>query len=137
MATMKAKYQFFAVLSIFIITLPSTTNSQTAPPPSIGQETKGKPAIAEINNESTSSVETIKSKNDNEGKPATISDSLLGTAKIIESRRESGQIYRIEFEHSFGSKQIIEENDSDGQLASDDNGLDDTPTLSKWRLGSW
>ena len=72
-----------------------------------------------------------------DGKPATISDSLLGTAKIIESRRESGQIYRIEFEHSFGSKQIIEENDSDGQLASDDNGLDDTPTLSKWRLGSW
>ena len=135
--TMKAKYQFFAILSTFLITLPSPADSQTAPPPSIGQETKGKPAIPETEKISKRSLENSNKGIEEEEKPSALSDSLFGTAKIKESRRESGQIYRIELEHSSGSKQIIEENDSDGQLTKDDNGLDDTPTLSKWRLGSW
>jgi len=134
---MKAKYQFFAILSTFIITIPSPADSQTAPPPSIGQETKGKPAIPETEKISKRSLVTGEADADDEEKPSTLSDNLLGTAKIIESRRESGQVYRIELEHSSGSKQIIEENDSDGQLTNDDNGLDDTPNLSKWRIGSW
>lgn len=134
---MKVKYRFCAVLSIFLSTMPSYSDAQTAPPPNLGQETKGKPAISETETAFKRSVSDEGVSDVRNEQKKTLSDNLLGTAKIKESRRESGQVYRIELEHSFGSKQVIEENDSDGQLVSDDKGLEDTPTLSKWRLGSW
>lgn len=64
-------------------------------------------------------------------------DAVLGNAEITESRRENGQRYRIELDHSGGAKQYIEENDSDGKIESTDNDIEETPNLPKWKLGSW
>ena len=64
-------------------------------------------------------------------------DKLLGTTRISERRHENGRIYRIELEHSSGSKQVIEEFDSDGKIQSTSNDIEETPNLPKWRLGSW
>lgn len=61
----------------------------------------------------------------------------LGSATVKESRRENGQVYKIELKHSAGAKQTIEKNDSDGSIKSKGKGIDDTPNLAKWTLGSW
>ena len=121
----------------------SSVNAQTAPPPAFGEETKGKPAISETNAEEDSaktakSAESSSSQDtDNEDGQQSFADNLLGEATITESRRENGQVYLIELEHSSGSKQYIEENDSDGKLSADGNDLEDEPNLPKWKLGSW
>lgn len=126
----------FALLSFCFGINP--VSAQTAPPPSFGQETKGKPAIPE-GKRITSEDKNIESLSAKEQADASnsLSTNLLGKATITESRRESGQVYRIELEHSSGSKQYIEENDSDGELDSDGMDFDDTPNLPKWKLGSW
>ena len=126
----------FAVLSLcFGI---NTVSAQTAPPPTFGQETKGKPAIPEIKktNSKEKAMESLSAKEQADASDS-LTTNLLGKATIRESRRESGQVYRIELEHSSGSKQYIEENDSDGELDSDGMDFDDTPNLPKWKLGSW
>ncbi len=141
------------VATLYLVSVAShAAIAQTAPPPSLGDETKGEETKSEeiigaaVENktrtaaDSTSSTESenpSKSSTPSTQKERSLADSLLGNATIKETRRESGQLYRIELEHSTGSKQIIEENDSDGQLSSDDNGLDDTPNLTKWQLLSW
>jgi len=114
-------------------------NAQTAPPPSFGEDTKGEPALPEPGSEASAKAEAAKEKaeQEDEEKQPSLANSLLGEATITESRRESGQVYRIELEHSAGSKQYLEENDSDGELSSDDINLEDTPNLPKWKLGSW
>ena len=116
-------------------------------PPSLGQNTQGEPAVLN-EEEAISSSEVLNETID----PSTITNELeaedqnqssrsplrlLGTTKINELRRENGQIYRIEFEHSSGSKQVIEEFDSDGKIQSKSNDIEETPNLPKWRLGSW
>lgn len=120
--------------------LANSTHAQTAPPPTLGETTKGTPAVPEIVEPAQESVKpsSPEAQADAESKkPQSFANSLLGEATITESRRENGQVYLIELEHSSGSKQYIEENDSDGQLSSDGNDLDDTPNLPKWKLGSW
>lgn len=111
----------------------SNSLAQTAPPPGLDEETKGTPAIEETTSVTAPSEEAAPEP----AEQTTQSSGLLGTAKITESRRESGQVYRIELEHSSGSKQIIEETDSDGNIESTNNDIEETPNLPKWRLGSW
>ena len=111
-------------------------HAQTAPPPTLGENTKGEPAIVEEEQSSgTNAVDEV--TNQVEQAQEETQTSPFGTATIKESKRESGQVYRVELEHSAGAKQIIEENDSDGSLESTSKDIDDTPNLPKWKLGSW
>lgn len=110
----------------------------TLAPPAMGEETKGTPAMPEGQTEEAAEpVEQPQQQTSEEEDQNTSALSALGTATITESRRESGQIYRIELEHSLGSKQYIEELDSDGKIESTSNDIEETPNLPKWRIGSW
>lgn len=127
-----------ASAALLLISLPLYAQTTgTIAPPSLGQETKGETVVIDefvpddsANAEATAdtSQSTPESKRDN---------GLLGTTKISELRRDNGQIYRIELEHSSGSKQYIDEFDSDGKIESTTNDIEETPNLAKWRLGSW
>ena len=113
---------------------------QTAAPPQLGQETKGLPAVAEDGPSDAANKHantTNKSQQAAEKVERSGLDSLLGKTEIKESRRESGQLYRVELKHSAGSTQFIEENDSDGKIESTNNDIEETPNLPKWKLGSW
>ena len=116
--------------------LPTFTFAQEVlTPPSLGQETKGTPAIIdEVPSEQLQPVESLSETSENEEET---NFGLLGRTEIDEQRRENGQVYRIELKHSSGSTQYIEENDSDGELQSTDNDIEETPNLAKWRIGSW
>jgi len=116
----------------------SWASAQQAPP-ELGQETKGTPAVEETNaaQDQIEVQETTQAEASAEEQPTSGIDSLLGKAEITESKRESGQIYLIELEHSSGSKQYIEEIDSDGKIESTSNDIEETPNLPKWKLGSW
>jgi hypothetical protein len=113
----------------------SAGQAQTASPPQLGEETKGTPAIEE----QTAKVETpvAKTATSSDEKLSTKKTSLLGTSTIIESRRESGQIYSIELQHSNAPTQYIQETDSDGNIEFESNDLEETPNLPKWKIGSW
>lgn len=122
---------------LYLIT--ATTQAQHSPP-SLGEETKGEPAMTERTPETTPSIAdtpTSSTLNQASSSKPTAIDSLLGKATITESRRENGQIYRIELNHSSGAKQYIEETDSDGKIHSTSNDIEETPNLPKWKLGSW
>lgn len=121
------------MLSAALIT--SASNAQTAPPPSFGEETKGIPAVEE----SVSKSETNTSVSSDADAPSEKSQTstVFGSATVIESRRESGQVYSIELQHSNAPSQYIEETDSDGNIEYKSNDLEETPNLPKWKLGSW
>lgn len=121
--------------SMLLIFVNMSVSAQTAPPPNMGEETKGVPAIDEMKPVATAEI-TSKNKIDDR-KKTTEKRPILGTATTKETRRESGQVYRLEMEHSAGAKQIIEENDSDGSIENTSTDIDDTPNLPKWKLGSW
>jgi hypothetical protein len=115
------------------------SHAQTAPPPSIGEDTKGQPAITD---EAVSPEKAEAPTSNQTATPQAITESTtttspFGSATIKETRRENGQRYRVEMQHSAGAKQVIEETDSDGSLENVDKGIDDTPNLPKWTLGSW
>ncbi|NND00196.1 MAG: hypothetical protein HKN85_08440 [Gammaproteobacteria bacterium] len=120
-------------LATLLFTATTSHAQDTLSPPEIGEETKGTPAVAER------SVDGAKKQVSATGKeqPKSTNASIFGTAKVTESRRESGQVYLIELEHSSGSKQYIEENDSDGKIESTSNDIEETPNLPKWKIGSW
>lgn len=115
------------------------SHAETAPPPTLGQETKGEPATAEqiaeaeANEQAASQNDSLVTDNTEQKKPRK----LFGTTTIKESRRESGQVYQIELQHSGGPNQYIEETDSDGNIESEPSDIEDTPNLPKWRIGSW
>jgi len=120
----------------------STANAQT-PPPALGEETKGEPAIDETipyegvdNSDDTSAHPETHVANDEQAEESD-SPGILGEATITESRRENGQVYLIELEHSSGTKLYLEENDSDGKIDAPDNDLEAEPNIPKWRLGKW
>ena len=112
-------------------------------PPTLGDDTKGTPAVAErqplpVETTSTQTAETT----DGETAEATDEDETfgpLGQATITETRRDSGgQVYRVELEHSIGGgKQILEESDSDGQLETRSTGLEEEVNIPKWNIFSW
>ena len=114
--------------------------AQTAPPPSLGEETKGVPAIEDLviedqaaaAQETTSEEVTEAENSDDEKKP-----SFFGKTTIVETKRENGQVSSIELKHSNAPPQYIEETDSDGNIKIESNDLEDTPNLPKWKLGSW
>lgn len=107
----------------------------TITPPSIGQATKGTPAIDEVA-EDSATIKASKRKQESDPKGA-VAQSIFGNAKITESRRESGQLYLIELEHSSGSKQYIEQTGSNTKIESTSNDIEETPNLPKWKIGSW
>ncbi|MFT5573119.1 MAG: hypothetical protein ACI9FR_002052 [Cryomorphaceae bacterium] len=125
-----AKHRSLALSVLLAFTLSPLAWAQTSPPPSFGEETKGTPAINEITSTS------IQVEADN-GPNTSAATPLFGTSHVTESRRENGQRYLIELEHSTGSKQYIEELDSDGKIESTSNDIEETPNLPKWKLGSW
>ena len=131
-------------VQILILTLFSTYSllqvkaslaQDTISPPAIGQETKGTPAV----DETAPSTQIGEGQNEGVDKESNngASDSIFGNATITESRRESGQLYMIELEHSAGSKQYIEETGSDTKIESTSNDIEETPNLPKWKIGSW
>ena len=123
-------------LAICVAFYVGASHAQTAPPPTLGEETKGTPAIEEpaAETDTVSSKATLKSK---DKKSETKKTSVLGRSTVIESRRESGQVYSIELQHSNAPTQYIEETDSDGNIESTSNDLEETPNLPKWKIGSW
>ena len=127
------------LLASLLVGFSSQVTAQTAPPPGLDEYTKGEPAVSETIE--LDDYQSIKSKGgdgaDQEAATDPSAGGLLGRAKITESKRDNGQVYRIELEHSSGSRQIIEENDSDGVIESTDNDIEETPNLPKWQLGSW
>ena len=97
-------------------------------PPGLDEETAGEPAEVIIEKQ------TEQSENAQE---STRLPSLLGESEVTELRRQSGQVYRIELKHASGSRQVVEETDSDGVIETTPNDLEETPNLPKWRIGSW
>ena len=125
----------FSLLCLVLIAAPSM--AQVAPP-TLGQETKGEPAVDETAPlESSTAIEKEEVVEATETGSQSGIDSLLGEASIRESKRENGQVFLIELEHSSGAKQYIEETDSDGKIESTSNDIEETPNLPKWKLGSW
>lgn len=124
--------------TLLIASVSTAVFAQTAPPPTLGQDTKGVPAIEETAPETNDTAKNKASAAENQDS-ANKQDgaSLLGSATIKESRRENGQVYLIELEHSSGAKQYIEENDSDGRIQPSSNDIEESPNLPKWKLGSW
>lgn len=120
---------------VFALFANSATQAQTAPPPSLGQETKGEPAAQPL--ETAEDADTTQKVDAPTTTAPNTSGSVFGTTSIKESRRESGQVYRIELQHSSGRNQYMEETDSDGNIESDPSDIEDTPNLPKWRIGSW
>lgn len=122
-------------IALLLVFASGVASAQTLSPPDLGDETKGTPAIDEktraeqaITREAAPAEEEAVAESDG---------GALGIATVTESRRESGQLYLIELEHSLGSKQYIEETDSDGKIESTSNDIEETPNLPKWKLGSW
>ena len=119
-----------------------TANAQP-PPPALGEETKGEPAIDEtipyegVSDSDDTSAQTGTDVASDEQVEESDSSGILGDATITESRRENGQVYLIELEHSSGTKLYLEENDSDGKIDAPDNDLEAEPNIPKWRLGRW
>ena len=118
----------------------SISHAQTAPPPNLGEETKGTPAIEESTSntdvtEQAANTETADAGPDEAGE--TRSTSIFGKSTVVESRRENGQVYSIELQHSNAPTQYIEETNSDGNIEFESKDVEDTPNLPKWKLGSW
>jgi len=132
MKNLKQIYLCSFLLAGFAAHAEEAIDSQVIAPPALGEETKGTPVALELNSVSTEGETSADDSTEQE----TVK-SLFGKSKITESKRENGQVYLIELEHSSGSKQYIEENDSDGKIQSTSNDIEETPNLPKWKLGSW
>ena len=130
--------QISLLVAATLLTTSSAIYAQTAPPPALGQDTKGVPAVEETASDTNNAGENAVSAT-KKADPSTQKSSggLLGSATIKESRRENGQVYLIELEHSSGAKQYIEETDSDGRIQPSSNDIEESPNLPKWKLGSW
>ena len=139
-ALTKKYLTLFLLLGTLVLGTGAIAQSVIAPP-ALGQETKGTPAVAEVSAAGSAmpDKDTADASNNNleQASKAKGIDSLLGNATITESKRESGQRYLIELEHSAGTKQYIEETDSDGKIESTSNDIEETPNLAKWKIGSW
>lgn len=115
------------ILPFLLLVCTPVLAQSTAAPPALGQETKGEPALPEQTTDS----------DDPQEQAASGPLRALGKTRITESRRDSGQVYEIQLHHSMGSKQYIEEHDSDGKIESTNNDIEETPNLPKWKIGSW
>ena len=120
--------------------------AQTAPPPKLGEETKGIPVIDESTPEvdvdsaasAPSSEDTVATEEETVAtEEETKGNNLFGKSTVVESRRENGQVYSIELQHSNAPTQYREETNSDGNIEFESKDVEDTPNLPKWKLGSW
>jgi len=141
-AFIRAKAVFATIALIIVSSIPlSNAHAQTAPPPNFGEDTKGAPAIEESSSEANSDSTEVESAATDTTAEAitdeTQTTSAFGRATVVESRRESGQVYSIELQHSNAPNQYIEETDSDGNIEYKSNDVEETPNLPKWKLGSW
>ncbi len=91
----------------------------------------------EASNSGTSATAQASDAGVSDSNEETSDDSFFRTSKITEHRRENGQVYSIELEHSAGNKQYIEQNDADGLNDTKPNDNENEPPIAKWRLGSW
>jgi len=123
-------------MSAFIITLCGLLSiaasfqayaTDTAPP-TIGQQTKGTPAVPE-------SIETPSKSSENSSQASDTEQANTFSSK--EYKRENGQVYRLELKHPNAPHQYIDRTGSEGNIESTDNDIEDTPNLPKWKLGSW
>jgi len=120
-----------AFFCIALCIFSSTHAEETLGPPTLGEETKGKPAVDEAQTAKQATQEAEKSVE------STQTEDPLGTATVTEHKRESGQVYLIELEHSLGAKQYLYENDSDGQIGSSIEDNESIKEIPKWKIGSW
>lgn len=115
--------------------------AQTAPPPNLGEETKGTPAIEESAPETDTTDNTVNAETSKVSSEAAEeknkNSNIFGTSTVVESRRENGQVYSIELQHSNAPTQYIEETNSDGNIEFESKDVENTPNLPKWKLGSW
>ena len=124
------------VATISLVGTISLAHAQTPPPPELGEATKGTPAIAET-------PATTPQSADSQANNAQTKDenkSVFSNAKVIEHKRENGQVYLIEIDHPLGAKQYLYENDSDGKIGSSIESSESYESLTeipKWKLGSW
>ena len=101
-------------VAISLVSAFSLAHAQTAPPPELGEATKGRPAIAE-----TPAVKPHASQTEDSNTQAkSQSKTVFSNATVTEHKRENGQVYLIEIDHPLGGKQYLYENDSDGKIGS-------------------
>jgi len=125
---------FFLLMTVSFVgttNAETQTTSDTLGPPSLGEQTKGKPAVDE-----TPKVPATKANATNENTETQV-NSAFGSTTVTEHKRESGQVYLIELENSLGGKQYLYENDSDGQIGSSVEDEESITEIPKWKLGSW
>ena len=132
-----------ALLLTVVVSTIATANAQTQAetdalgPPSLGEQTKGKPAIEEVTPQQAQAIDPTQTVDNEKAKPTSAFDATFGTTKVTEHKRESGQVYLIELENSLGSKQYLYENDSDGKIGSTVEDRESITEIPKWKLGSW
>ena len=130
-------------LSVIASSATYAQNDDLARPPTVGSaSTSSEPASLQASSEAVSGQNTESATSSDltpqqEVATNTGANRLFGKTKITERKRENGQVYSIELEHSSGAKQYIEDNDADGINDSNSNNIDDNPGIAKWRLGSW
>ena len=123
---------FSVALCVFSGVFYSTSHAETLSPPTLGEETKGKPAIAE-----PIAVSAEEQAAQNKANEVVETVSPFGKSTITEHKRESGQVYLIEIDNSLSGKQYLYENDSDGQIGSSVEDNESIKEIPKWKLGSW
>ena len=118
---------------IALFTFSNLNAAEALGPPTLGEQTKGKPAI----DETKAAAQAAEQETADAETQSTEAQSPFGTATVTEHKRENGQVYLIELEHSLGAKQYLYENDSDGQIGSSVEDNDSIKEIPKWKLGSW
>lgn len=126
-----------AAMAVACVAMNLSAQPEVAAPPTLGEDTKGTPAFDEKASLPVTPTEETAEETAQQEEVDT-NDGLLGTASITESRRDNGQVYEVEIDHSLGGgKQYFEENDSDGSLETTPKDLEAIPNLPKWKLGTW
>ena len=129
--TARSSFILTTLASIVAVTISAAAIAQDViAPPSLGDQTKGTPAIVE-----TEEVSAINSATSEQSQTKTTG--LFADAEITERRYENGKVYRVELEHPMGSKQYIDADNAEGEIKTGDRDYEQAPNLAKWRLGSW
>jgi len=125
------------IITIALISTNAYSQSDALAPPSIGEQTKGKPAIAETIEPSADNSDSSQSNSSNTENQSALNAVINSTTTVTEHKRDSGQVYLIEFENSLGGKQYLDEGISDGKVGSSTEDKENINPIPKWKLGSW
>lgn len=121
-----------ALVSTLLVNVAS--HAEALGPPTLGEKTKGTPAVAEVEVKKASADDASAAET---ATTDTTTKSVFGSTTVTEHKRESGQRYLIELDNSLSGKQYLYENDSDGQIGSSVEDNDSIGDIPKWKLGSW